>query len=272
MVGETVVFDSGNSHDPDGNIVSYVWDFGDGASQQARSGESTVAHTYNSAGTYQVRLTVTDDGGLSDTATHTIVIEAPIPNQPPVARINGPSSAMAGETVIFDSSGSHDPDGTIDSYVWDFGDGGSAARARSGDSTVAHTYNSAGTYRVTLTVTDNDGASNTATHPIVISEVIVNQPPRAVINGPTKGLVTLMLTFDGSISSDPDGSIVSYAWNFGDGTTANGVTVNHSYSTAGNYNVVLTVTDDGGLSDRSTYTVVIEESLTKQPDAGIQPR
>jgi PKD repeat protein len=352
LVGETVIFDSGGSHDPGGTIVSYVWDFGEGGASQlaeiARSGDSTLAHVYNTPGTYQVTLTVTDDGGLSDSARHTIVVQEPAPNQPPIARINGPTNALVGETVIFDggssvdpeggtlgytwdfgdgtagdaasvshsystagsynvtltvtdagglsdtaaitivieevipnrapeavingpagalvgetvifdSSGSQDPDGTIVSYAWDFGDGGLSQLARSGDSTLAHIYNAPGTYQVTLTVTDNGGLSDTDTFMIVIEELIPNQPPQAVINGPTKGLVEEMLTFDASSSSDPEGGILSYTWEFGDENTASGTSVNHSYRTAGNYNVVLTVTDDEALSDTSTYTLRIEE-------------
>ena len=77
FVGQVVIFDSGNSNDPDGAIVRYLWDFGDeDVSTQAVLGDSTVAHVYEAAGTYQVTLTVIDDDDLSDTASHTIVIEA----------------------------------------------------------------------------------------------------------------------------------------------------------------------------------------------------
>jgi PKD repeat protein len=264
LVGETAIFDSGGSHDPDGVIVSYVWDFGDG--NQARSSQpadSTVAHTYNSAGTYQVSLTVTDDGGLSATANHTIVVEEVIPNQPPVAAIIGPDSALVGETVIFDSGNSHDPDGAIVSYVWDFGDGKPSRAVNSGASTVAHTYNTAGAYQVSLTVTDDGGLSAMATHIIVIEGIAPNQPPQAVINGPTTAAAGQMVSFDGSSSSDPDGTIASYAWDFGDGATASGENVTHQYNSAGQYNVALIVTDDGGSSDRSTYTILVE-ALSRQ--------
>ena len=269
MVGETVVFDSGSSHDPDGTLVSYVWDFGDSRelARPAKTGESTMAHVYSTAGTYQVSLTVTDDGGLSDTATHTIVVQEPASNQPPVAMINGPSSAMVGETVVFDSGSSHDPDGTLVSYVWDFGDSRELARpAGTGESTMAHVYSTAGTYQVSLIVTDDGGSSDTATHMIAIEALVPNQPPQAVINGPTKGLVGAMLPFDGSSSSDSDGVIVSYTWGFGDGATANGGNVSHSYSAAGTYDISLMVTDDEGLSDASTYTILIEEPPTPMPE------
>ncbi len=266
LVGEMVVFDSGGSYDSDGTIVSYVWDFGDsGASAvAAQSDGSTMAHSYSASGSYQVTLTVTDDDGLSDTATHTIVVQESASNQPPIAEIDGPTSALVDETVTFDSGDSYDPDGTIVSYVWDFGDSGASAvavAAQSGDSRMAHSYSASGSYQVTLTIADDGGLSDTVTHMIVIEDLVLNQPPTAVINGPTSGLVGELLTFDASSSSDPDGMIASYTWDFGDGSTAVGMTVNHSYNAAGTYHLILTITDDDGLSDTSTYTLLIEEPV-----------
>jgi PKD repeat protein len=264
LVGETVIFDSDGSYDPDGTIVDYIWDFDvDEVPMLTQAAESTVAHVYDAPGTYQVSLTVVDNEGQRDTATRTItIIEESTTNEPPVAVINGPTTALAGETVTFDSEGSEDPDGEIISYRWDFGDRNPSDMvqlAQSGDSTMAHIYADPGNYQVTLTVIDNDGARAEATQMIAIEGPALNQPPRAVINAPTNGTVGDSLDFDGSSSSDPDGTIVSYSWVFGDGTTASGATVSHSYSTADDYTVSLTVTDDEGSSDSSSYTLPIEE-------------
>jgi PKD repeat protein len=199
-----LTFNGNHSSDPDGTIVSYAWNFGDGGTANG----ANVSHTYNAVGSYNVVLTVVDDDGLSDTSTYTVLIEQLVTNQPPVARINGPDSTLVGQTVVFDSGGSHDPDGTIDSYVWDFGDGASH-QARSGESTVAHTYNSAGTYQVRLTVTDNGGLSDTATHTIVVQEPAPNQAPIARINGPDRAMVGETVVFDSGNSHDPDGMILS---------------------------------------------------------------
>jgi PKD repeat protein len=262
LVGETLNFDGSGSHDDDGSIVSYIWDFGDGS---IGSG-ANVSHSYNVAGGYQVTLTVTDDGGLSDSATHTVQIQEPVTNQPPSAVISGPASGLVGETLDFDGSGSYDEDGGIVSYAWDFGDGSTGSGVN-----VSHSYNVAGSYQVALTVTDDGGLSDSATHTVQIEEPVTNQPPSAVISGPASGLVGETLDFDGSGSYDEDGSIVSYAWDFGDGSIGSGVNVTHSYNVVGSYQVTLTVTDDGGLSDSATHTVQVEEPtpINQPPSAAI---
>ncbi len=264
LVGETVIFDSDGSYAQEGTITDYIWDFEvDEVPMLTQSAESTIAHVYDTPGIYRVSLTVVDDEGRTDTATRTITVEEITTNQPPVAVINGPVTASVGETVTFDSEGSEDPDGEIVSYRWDFGDSNPSNMvqlAQSGDSTMAHVYSASGTYQVTLTVVDDDGARAEATQVIAIEGPALNQPPQAVINAPTSGTVGETLTFDGSSSSDPDGTIDSYSWDFGDGSDpVSGDNVSHSYSTADNYTVSLTVTDDEGLSDSSTYTLLIEE-------------
>jgi PKD repeat protein len=115
--------------------------------------------------------------------------------------------------------------------------------------------------------------SDSATQNVRVNESAAeNQPPRAVISGPTSGSVGQRLSFSGANSTDPDGRIESYAWDFGDGTTGSGVNVTHSYEAAGTYKVTLTVTDDGNgtarvssLSEVSaasdTYTVQLGDTL-----------
>ncbi len=140
-------FDGSGSSDPDGTIASYAWDFGD--STPDGSG-ATPSHTYAAAGTYTVKLTVTDNKGATDSISHDVTVTAP--NQSPVAAF---TSSVNNLQASFDGSGSQDPDGSIASYAWDFGDStpdGSGA-------TPSHTYATAGTYTVKLTVTDNKGAT-----------------------------------------------------------------------------------------------------------------
>lgn len=172
-------------------------------------------------------------------------------NTPPIARANGPYTGRGGTPVQFSSTGSSDPDGSIASYAWTFGDGASAAGA-----TPSHTYTTAGTYTARLTVTDNLGAtaSDQATVTIIANN---NQSPVARITGPTTGTVGATLTFSGSTSSDADGTIAGYAWDFGDTQTGSGASVTHAFATAGSYTVRLTVTDNQGATNSAQQAVVI---------------
>jgi PKD repeat protein len=139
------------SSDADGTIISYSWDFGDGSTGTG----VTATHTYAAAGSYPVTLTVGDDGGATGTSTTTVVATA---IQPPTASF---TSTVTGPSVAFDASGSFDPDGTITSYAWTFGDGTTGTGVNP-----THVYATAGTYNVTLTVTDDDSATGTQTNPV----------------------------------------------------------------------------------------------------------
>jgi chitinase len=149
--------------------------------------------------------------------------------------------------VNFDDSGSSDPDGTIDQYDWAFGDGFIALDA---GPTPSHTYQ-AGWYLARLMVTDDSGEIDTDV--AVVRVGIGNLLPRADA-GPASSSSKGTRIFDGTGSSDPDGIIVSYDWEFGDGNTGTGQTPTHVYDSPGTYFVILTVTDnDGTLS--SDFTV-----------------
>ncbi len=172
-------------------------------------------------------------------------------NQPPVANANGPYSGTAGTAVSFSSAGSSDPDGTIASYAWTFGDGGTSTVANP-----THTYAAAGTYSVSLTVTDNLGATGSNSTTATISSG-ANQPPVANANGPYSGTAGTAVSFSSVGSSDPDGSIASYSWNFGDGGTSTAANPTHTYAAAGTYNVSLTVTDNLGATGSNSTTATI---------------
>ena len=208
---------------PGDGSARYAWSFGDGTSANGVS----VAHSYASAGQYSVTLTQTNADGSSGSTTHGLQAVA---NVAPTASF---VTAGTGPQINFDASNSSDTDGSIASYDWSFGDG-----SRSSGATAQHTYSVSGTYPVTLTTTDDDGASASSTQSV---NVHVNVAPIANFTTTTR---KLLASFDGSLSSDSDGSVASYAWNFGDGTTGNGVSPTHLYTAAGNYPVVLTVTDN----------------------------
>ncbi len=168
------------------------------------------------------------------------------PNQLPTAAFTASGGVL---TVSVDASASSDPDGTVASYAWDFGDTGTATGP-----TASHDYATAGTYEVTLTVTDDDGGEASATRTVTVTAPPPNQAPTAAITASTSGLTA---NVSGTTSSDPDGTIASYSWNLGDSTTATGPTVSRTYAAAGTYTVTLTVTDDDGATATTSTTVTV---------------
>lgn len=237
-----VQFDGSASAVPGGTISAYQWNFGDGGTGSG----VTPTHIYSAAGTYTITLTVTDNNGAKASALGVATIVPP--NQPPVANAGGPYNAPSGTAIQFSGNSSHDPDGTIVSYEWNFGNGGTAS-----DASPSHAYSLPGNYNAVLTVTDNSGATSTGSATVTIA----NRPPQANAGGPYSGPKQTSIQFQGGASIDPDGSIVSYAWNFGDGNTGSGVAPNHSYTSIGNYTVSLTVTDNLGSTSSITTTANI---------------
>ncbi len=188
-------------------------------------------------------------------------------NQPPVAvGTISKSQASVNETLTFNASQSFDPDGQITQYHWNFGDGSSSSQA-----IATHAYSQAGTFTVTLTVTDNQGATGQVTGQVTISGA-GNQPPvaRAQV-APNPANVNQQITFNASNSSDPDGQITQYLWNFGDGTTSTQQIATKSYTQANTYSVSLTVTDNNGATGQTTVQVTVNgqaSRLTVSPTNG----
>jgi len=150
--GLTCSFNGTASRDSDGTITNYAWNFGDGV---AGYGAATVIHTYPAGGTYTVTLRVYDNGNASDAQSNTVTV-----NSPPVASFTFTCNLVA---CSFSGSASRDSDGTITNYAWNFGDG-----AMGSGVTVTHTYRAPGTYGVTLTVTDNGGATGSQSNNVTV--------------------------------------------------------------------------------------------------------
>jgi len=243
-VGDAITFNASESHDPDGYIVSYFWNFGDGANAT----DVIVEHAYAVNGTFTVTLTVTDDDGASASANATKTI---LVNESPVAIFTESAETVyTGEAIAFNATDSYDPDGSIISYFWTFGDGNNATGM-----VVEHSYVDDGVYVVTLTVTDDKGAIGTAT----ANKTVLNRPPVANFTESAETVLTgEVVCFNASASYDPDGIIVGYFWDFGDGTNDTGTIVCHAYTDDGAYVVTLTITDDDGAtaSTNATKTVL----------------
>ena len=202
-----LVLNGGGSSDPDGDSLTYQWDFGDGTSG---TGE-TPTHTYTASNTYTVTLTV-DDGELESLAATTSVAVGP-PNQQPVSDPGGPYSGNKNQAITFDGSASTDANGDALTYHWDFGDG---VTAFSTSSVIDHVYNSAGIFDVVLVV--NDGYEDSL--PVATTASVANHAPFADPGGPYVAYVDQVIAFDGSASYDSDGDSLTYRWDFGDGTSS----------------------------------------------------
>jgi len=166
-----VSFDASGSSDPDGDPLTYTWNFGDGTTLTTTS--ATPTHTYLWGGVFTVSLAVSDGkGGTSSATTSATVTEV---NDVPVANAGGPYSGRKGQAITFNASGSTDFDNTDGTaannqtltYTWKFGDG--TAPVTTTSPTIAHTYAATGTFNVTLTVSDGI-ASSTATTTAKISK------------------------------------------------------------------------------------------------------
>jgi PKD repeat protein len=176
---------------------------------------------------------------------------APSANQAPSASFTVSCSDL---TCELDGSASSDPDGSITAYAWTFGDGGAV-----NGKVVSHTYAAAGSYSVRLTVTDDAAATGTVTRSVSVTQAQQNHVPSASF---TISCSDLTCDLDGSASSDPDGSITAYAWTLGDGRTASGKAVRHTYAAAGSYNVTLTVTDNAGATNTAGRSVSVTAPST----------
>jgi PKD repeat protein len=244
-VGETIIFDGTGST---GTIINYTWDFGDGD-----KGYGVIpTHVYSSPGTYPVTLAVLSGAYEMDTdTTYAYIYEH---NYAPMADANGPYYGDVGVPVSFDGCSSHDIDGTITSYYWNFGDGYYGTGP-----TPSHVYSSSGTFVVTLTVTDNDAATDQDT---TYAYIGANQQPIADAGGPYTADVGDTITFDASGSTDPDGFLIGYRWDWTNDGTWDTVWLSspyatYSYATSGTYTVKLEVKDDDGATDTNLATVTV---------------
>jgi len=172
-------------------------------------------------------------------------------NAPTASFTFSPLAGNAPLDVTFDASASTDPDGVITNYQWNFGDTFTGVGQK-----VIHRFETQGEYTVTLTVTDDDGKTDSTSHIIIIDPP--NQPPVARFTfSPLNGLYPLTVTFDATASTDPDGQVVQYEWDFAGEQTGSGPIVTHTFTEKGLYTITLTVYDDDAASAAASGTVEV---------------
>lgn len=233
----TIHFNSTSTSEHD--IVSYVWHFGDGQNGDGQNPN----HTYAAAGTYTACLIITDNVGCVSDVCHQVTV-APVGS--------GCEAAFTWEQIPntlqihFNGSNSFSQHDII-SWAWTFGDGGTASTMDP-----YHTYNQAGTYQVCLTITDNVGCVDDVCH-----EVTVN-----AVSGSCEANFeweqfpgTLTMDFFSTSTSEHD--IISYQWNFGDGSSGDGANPSHTYDEAGTYTVCLIITDNVGCVSDICHQVTV---------------
>lgn len=211
----------------------------------------TTTGSYN---IYSAGLSTNGNGNTTGDGVATLITPISVSNaapQPPTAVIQSPATAQVGVTVSFSGAGSYDPDGTINQYEWNFGDGNTALGAQA-----INTFMTAGVYTVTLRVTDNTGLSHTTFRDIQIGGT---QLPSANAGGPYTGTAGQAVNFDASQTTHVS-AITRYIWDFGDGTplvTSTVPTISHTYAQLGSYVVTLAAQDTNNMTGVAIATVVI---------------
>jgi photosystem II stability/assembly factor-like uncharacterized protein/chitodextrinase len=192
-------------------------------------------------------------------------------NEDPVAVAKvSPATAFIGENINFDASDSYDNDGQITEYLWSFGDG-----STSDHKIIDHSYSESKKYYYSLTVKDNEGATDQAVGEITIKDTANINPIAVADVSNLNPYIGEEVVFDASSSSDEDGQIISYLWNFGDGNTSTDKIAQHIYSQKNTFIYSLTVTDNKGAADNAEGQIVVKDTanyLTVDPVSGkIEP-
>ena len=239
--------DASGSSDLDGTIQSYEWDWTSDGNYEGSG--VTATHSYSSGGSYTVKLRLTDNDGATSTETTTVDI-----NNNPVASITANSPVLTSEDFGLDASASSDPDGDSLGYEWDLDNDGSYDDATG--VTPSKSESDDGSYSVGLKVSDGNGGADTTSDTVNVD----NRDPSSSFSASSTSVLTDEKVDLNDGSSDQDGSISSYNWDFGDSTTSTTRNPSHSFSDDGTYTISLTVTDD----DESTDTYSLEITVNNR--------
>ncbi len=242
-VGDLVTFNATGMKE---KIINYNWSFGDNEYQEGHD-LAICSHAYISSGSYQVNLTTKDNKNNTKSSSILLVV-----NNPPFAEFDwDPAHPIEKDKIKFTTEESFDPDGTINSYEWSFGDGYNATGP-----SASHSYEDGGDYLVSLSITDDlDGINNSQ------KLIHVDSPPTAYFSfNPYNPGTNEIINFDASLSNDPDNNAIKgYKWDFDDGATGQGKFARHEFKKEGNYTVNLTVIDDKNLKDTQSLLIAVKD-------------
>ncbi|MET3399110.1 PKD repeat protein [Chitinophaga ginsengisegetis] len=276
----TTALDGSSSADTDGQIVSWLWQktAGPAGGDLASAGAAKTTVSNLSAGTYTYQLTVTDNSNATATATVTVLVLAAAPNQSPVADAgNDIAIQLPVSSAALDGSASADADGQIVTWLWEKAAGPAGGNLSAANAAKTNVTNlQAGTYTFRLTVTDNNGATSTATVNITVTAAPVNNPPVAVAGSDIQiQLPVSSAALDGSASSDADGQIVTWLWektagpSGGNLSAANAAKTNVTNLQAGTYTFRLTVTDNNGATSTATVNITVTAAPVNNPPVAV---
>ena len=249
--------------DPDGTISSIGVNWGDNTAPDTLAGTATSdTHIYNSGGSFTITIIATDNSGSAGQGTGSITVNVPvgIPTVAVNAPTPNPADTGATVTVTFTVTST----ATVTGITVNWGDGTTNTLTGSATSDT-HIYANTGTaksqiFTITVTATNSAGPGSGTT-----TETINDRPPVASFTfTPASPSAGQAVNFDASASTDPDGTIVSYAWNFGDGTTGTGATPTHVYNPTStqSFTVMLSVTDSQGSTGSTSQSVTVSVAVT----------
>ena len=261
FIGKSYLFDGKRSSSPSGKVTKYTWNFGDGT--PAQSGRS-VSHAFKTMGTYEVLLTVTDEGGTSATAGKKVSVTEPsktpislITSSP--AAVNGKITGAAPLSVNFDATKSTDTDDDIVEYAWDFDSDGTFDKF---GPSASYVYPAQATYTATLRVTDSDNSERTAQVTVEVGAPGINAKINAT---PVTGVVPLTVKFDASASTYLENQIISYEWDFGDGSPKrqDAAKISYKYNKVGTYTAKVTAIGSDGKKATTGITITVQNVPVK---------
>ena len=236
--GNEITFNGLASNDPDNDFLTYTWDLSEADGPSYTASKQSKFSLELSEGQYSISLTVEDPDGESSTTAHSFTVT----NLPPVAKITSDvNSLFVGDKIQLSGEDSYDPEGGALDFLWNFGDNKTSSLK-----SPEYSWNSPGTFTVSLTVEDGEGQETTSTKDIEVKSL--GPVASFAFSSGEKTRSNNNVTLDGSESSALGAPIKEYKWNFGNGDelTTNESNTEYSWNLGGFYNVTLTVVDEDG--------------------------